>query len=133
MAIPGGGPGRFEGRMRIGGAGGGSVGRGSRRTSTLASGTGNATGTGAGGAGGGTVARAGGFSAAPFSRDPACTFDLGPSAFAGLVATGFIVRLPFDFAGEVDATEPRVEEGTARAAEPVRGRGIEVGDSSERR
>src|SRR5262249_23162086 len=35
-------------------------------------------------------------------------------------AGGFVVRLPFDFAGEFEVTVVRVEAGAAGAAEPVR-------------
>jgi hypothetical protein len=35
-------------------------------------------------------------------------------------AGGFVVRLPFDFAGEFEATVARAEAGAAGAAEPVR-------------
>ena len=94
-------PGRLDGRMRMGGAGGGSVDRSSRFASALGAG-GRGVGRTSGGAGALVSARVGAFTAfLPFG-------------------------LPFDFAREVDATAPRVEEGTARAAEPVRGRGIDV-------
>jgi hypothetical protein len=54
----------------------------------------------------------------------------GAGALASARVGGFTAflpfGLPFDFAGEIDATAPRVGDDTARAAEPVRGRGIDV-------
>ena len=115
IAMPGGGPGRFDRRMRAGGAGGGSVDRTGRWGSCAGAGTFAAVLAGSRTSAGTAAAGTGGGSGAG-------TDDGGRgSARAG----AFTERLPFvlspDFAVEADATGPRVEGDTARRAEPLRG------------